>query len=138
MKQRIKLVALSLLSLAFAPPPGFRTANIETGPNPDEQPPPKDSELALLIKGAGVDYRNVMWRIRAGLSPRMAIEAVQQQEFVNELEAFTETVKDKGDAEIREMAKDRGDRRSGPVTSAIAYRDHESRQRQGRLAGPRH
>jgi hypothetical protein len=75
---RIKLLLLSLIALVFSAPIGFRTANVKpdpnTGPLPGEEAPAPDSEVGLLIKGAGVDWKDVTWRIRAGLTAKQAVE----------------------------------------------------------------
>lgn len=72
MKQRITLLALSLLALFFAPPSGFRTANIKS--TEPATPTPESSEIALLCKAAGVDPKDVIWRMRHGLTAKQAIE----------------------------------------------------------------
>ena len=46
-------------------------------PDPREQPIDQSSlsdETKTLIKGAGVDAKDVVWRIRAGLTPYQAVE----------------------------------------------------------------
>lgn len=76
--KRIKLTLLGFLALAFGAPLGFRTANakpqVGDQNTPDDKPPAPDSEVGLLIKGAGVDYKDVLWRVRAGLTPKQAVE----------------------------------------------------------------
>lgn len=83
MKQRITLLALSLLALAFAPPIGFRTANTKSH-NPaakaGDQTPPK-TEIELLCEAAGVDPKNVIHRIRPGLTAKQAIEVAVNEKL---------------------------------------------------------
>lgn len=42
---------------------------------------------ALLIQGAGVDAKDVTWRIRAGLTPEQAVMVVQQEKLEREMAA---------------------------------------------------
>jgi hypothetical protein len=72
MKQRSKLLALSLLALAFAAPIGFRTANAKSRTS-SGQPPPQTTETDRLCEAAGVDPKDVLWRIRSGLTAEQAI-----------------------------------------------------------------
>lgn len=82
MKQRIKLVALSLLALAFAPPIGCRTANAEsTKPDAKTGAPPPKSELDRLCEEAGVDPKDVIWRIRPGFTAKQAIEVAVNEKL---------------------------------------------------------
>lgn len=53
--------------------------------------PQVSSSTALLIAGAGVDEKDVTWRIRAGLSPAQAVEVALQEK--NEAKAAKEAKK---------------------------------------------
>lgn len=100
---RIKLTLLSLFALAFACPLGFRTANAA-----DEQPPDPNSEVGLLIKGADVDYHDVLWRVRAGLTPKQAVEVAQQNKLEREIEAYDEEHKDDTAEDLFKVANKAG------------------------------
>ena len=94
----IKIVVLSLAALAFGAPVGFRTANVKRKPKLAAEPAapavgePTETEkekiaddanlpeaTKLLIKGAGVDAKDVVWRIRAGLTPAQAVEVAANE-----------------------------------------------------------
>lgn len=105
---RTKLLLLSLGALIFGAPIGFRTANAKpdpnTGPLPGEEAPAADSEVGLLIKGAGVDWKDVTWRIRAGLTAKQAVEVALNEkrelagEQPNELSEVEKKKLEKGES----------------------------------------
>jgi hypothetical protein len=104
--KKFKLLVLGLLALTFSAPVGFRTANAKVPKvgdvnTPDDQPPPEDSEVGLLIKGAGVDYKDVLWRIRAGLTPKQAVEVALNEKR----EAAGEQPNELSDTEKAKLAK---------------------------------
>lgn len=98
MKQTM-LMVLSLLGVVFSRPAGLCTANTvaeevaELKKQLEESnakiakleaerataPPENNSEVALLAKGAGVPLDDVLWRVRAGVSPKQAVEAAVAQ-----------------------------------------------------------
>lgn len=79
MKNRIKLAVLNLFALAFACPAGFRTANVN-----DKGVEAPLTPTELLIKGAGVDAKDVTWRIQAGLTPEQAVEVALAEKHERE------------------------------------------------------
>lgn len=107
----IKIAVMSMLALAFGAPVGFRTANAKrkakatapttadpTGPQAAGEPTETQKEkiaddanlsdeTKLLIKGAEVDPKDVVWRIRAGLAPKQAVEVAAAEKAEREAEA---------------------------------------------------
>lgn len=108
----IRLTILSLAALVFARPRGFCTANTLTedvaaindrlakveAENADlkaqlaaAQAAPAPVEdlgtLALLCKGAGVELRDVKWRVQAGLDPEQAVQAALAQRAADAAQA---------------------------------------------------
>lgn len=47
-------------------------------------PEEPQSEVALLCRGAGVDPSEVLWRVRAGLSPKQAVEVASLEKAERE------------------------------------------------------
>lgn len=100
MKQ-LKLIAVSLLAIAFARPAGFCTANTQAediaslqekvaqqevelaalrAEKENTEAPQVIGTLALLIKGAGLpNADDVLWRIQGGATPEDAVKVALAQ-----------------------------------------------------------
>jgi Rho termination factor, N-terminal domain len=80
---RIKIIALAVGALFVGGlRDQFSTPNVKPDTDKTEDhPPDPNSEVGLLIKGAEVDYKDVLWRIRAGLTPKQAVDVAKQEKL---------------------------------------------------------
>ena len=67
-------------------------------------PDPVSDEVIMYARAANLNLDDVIWRIKAGLTPKQAVEVASNQLFENRLEDFKESVKRKTDGEIEEIA----------------------------------